>query len=476
MRFTWIGIWLASWVTLWAVMEGVAYKGPEIRKLRSTVFFKMVGQLSDISMNGQVDIKVSVAPFFKRLYLQCKALKNLPTGFHGTALVDDHLVRENMAHGCFMRAQKLTHIMNTWLPEEQLIGHKLLRTKEALWKDNHFSVVTPTNQTRARKTLVKPRRKLDDLVIPDDDISLRDQPVTDSGMLPLDNVTTVLEVNSFYGQMTVPPMTNDRDKRQAIAGAITGIGVGFLGLVGAVTSLFHPSASVADVKKIAKDTDRVLGLEEMQIQHLNSSLSKAIELLGQADSEIVYLLCREQVQFESLILYEEIDSLIEGFGQLLHRKLSPTLIKPEELRRAYQEVVDEMALVGVTPIFPGHLQLYHRDVSHRLDKDSLTFVVSMTIMGERKNGQMMLYAFQPFPLALTKGGDTFVIPQVENYYLGIRNNSMGRVETRVLHQREVNECQVIDHVRVCHLMTHQRKTSEGTCLEALHTFALTRRG
>ena len=115
MKLTWIGIWLTGWVTLWAVLEGVAYKSPEIRSLRSTVFFKQTGMLSNISMNGRVDIKVSVALFFKQLYLQCKELNELPKGFHGTLLVDDHLVRENMAHGCFRRAQQLTRTYNEYM-------------------------------------------------------------------------------------------------------------------------------------------------------------------------------------------------------------------------------------------------------------------------------------------------------------------------------------------------------------------------
>ena len=69
-------------VLIWALMASAVAGGglPEVKPLPSCVSFQPEGDLAGFIMNGQLEVKLAVSPFFKGLATACGRLNAVPKG------------------------------------------------------------------------------------------------------------------------------------------------------------------------------------------------------------------------------------------------------------------------------------------------------------------------------------------------------------------------------------------------------------
>jgi hypothetical protein len=212
-----------------------------------------------------------------------------------------------MAEQCFVKAQHLTSIMTTWIPEEDLHSHHLLQTEHDVYKKSHHSASAPLHDLSAQDTAKKVCKTNSELYIQDEEVIRNDQPADDSPWdlpsapsstsptppSPEDLISSYDDFGRVILEMTPP--TDHRDKRQVLKGGLLGaLGAAGTFVAGAFSNLFHSGASTAAVKHIALDTKAIFSIEEHRLDQVNSSLFRAVGLMRETESEIEYVYAKHK--------------------------------------------------------------------------------------------------------------------------------------------------------------------------------------
>ena len=264
-----------------------------------------------------------------------------------------------------------------------------------------------------------------------------------------------------------------RDKRFVVPLlAAAGAALGITGLAGSFSALFHSGASESELKSLASDLSKVMDVEEEQIGRLNATLGAVLQGLEETDKEGHFLLGFLAMIVQSGVFFERIRDLRLGLTALLHKELSPSLVRADELRRMFSEVKEKMARYDAVPLVSTPLALYSLDVGHTFDSDNLEVNVRLIIPGKQKGADMILYRYLPFPVLMSEADNRYGLPNIHDHYLGVRIDQQNTDKLyHVLTSTEFSECQRVEGVLACNVPTAYHRSSKAVCLEAVFTQA-----
>ena len=491
-----------------ALMVAICFgAAPHVDQLISSVHFEHLGTVAGMATHGMVTFDIEIGGFVKALAEQCRKLQNVHVGKHGTqdTLLGARTMRQAMASRCLSVSQKLTQILSSWIPEEDLHNHPHLQLDLPIFDKEHQSAAAPLDSKSGPLGAFDERLQRDRSRVPgyydstdsyedyDDDHYkdydftvaygntnkvdpglLKDQAAADpAGVVTAPTPTTV--VRAGHGRTEIRRGGLVRNKRFFGAGLLLGT-LGTAALTGAFGGLFHSGATEAEVKHVAEETNHVLGLEEAEIQALNRTLGYTTDLLKTSDKALQYFLALEALGWQANNYFEQVEQLTDGLVHLLHRSLSPGLVRPDALRKGFEEVKARMKIMGAVPLVDNHLSLYTLSVSHTFNAEQLTFKVEVLVPGEMINTRMELWKFVPFPLQTLKEPPLFVVPEMDHHYIGVRRNEAEEEEYRVMTTDEIITCQMVESVRVCKIGNIFHRSSRAICIEQLFTMDLSQPG
>ena len=462
-------------------------EGPRITPLMSSVHYEHLGPVAGMATHGTVSFNIEVGGFFKAMAQQCDKIQNVPIAKHGTqdTVLGARSMRHAMSEHCLKKSQTFTQVMTSWIPEQALHEHPHLQLDEDVYDLGHKSAAAPLNQENGPLAAFDGQQQLDKIRNWE---TARDHEYTyeytdstsniDPGLIKDEPVDPVVFQDASPGAVVNNGGRTEirrRGKRFFGAGLLLGT-LGTAALTGAFGGLFHSGATEAEVKHVAEAEDQVMALQETQIVALNETLGYTADLMKDAKSTLQFFMALEAFAWQVQTYFDQLDDLTDGLIHLLHKSLSPSLVRPEVLKQGFEQVKARMAQFGAVPLCENHLALYTLGVSHTFDPTQLRFTVNVLVPGEMKGTRMELWKFVPFPLQTLRDKPLYVLPEMAHHFLGVRKNQREEEEYRVMTTEDMLTCQMVDSVRICKIGNVIHKSSESICVEALFSMDLSKPG
>ena len=513
----------------WAAHHSVSAASPHVsvRPMETVVHFEDLGPAVGMAAHGSIAFKIKLAPFVRHLAATCQMSDLVYKDAHFDIKIGggEQLVRllDAMEAECYSHARELTQVLTAWIPEQELHGHPLLQLDHELWQEGHKSAAAPLDRPKFKRTgLNNMETAVDpdydeeyyedfDLTLSDDNINL--------DVVQLDGKTPMTKKNKnffrhrgegkTFSKLTEAPseptteampedLTAQRNAtrrapihinrvainrnrpryRRFVTGllAAAGAALGISGLAGAFSGLFHSSASESELKHVAEDINNVLNIEEEQIVRLNATLGGILENMASTAQSGHFLLGMEALQRQNNVFYQRTTELIKGLVALLHRELTPSLVRTDHLRELFESVTRKMAAFHAKPLISSPLSLFSLDVGHSIDLETLELTVEMLVPGQQTGTAMRIYRFVNFPMQMSPYGHQYGLPVVKDHYLGVRDDhSTGKI-FHVLTAAEYAECKRVEGLHVCNIPNVYHRSSRARCVEQLFSQELSYNG
>jgi hypothetical protein len=166
-------------------------------------------------------------------------------------------------------------------------------------------------------------------------------------------------------------------------------------------------------------------------------------------------------------LSDQTTNFLTGLNDLLHGRLSPTIISPETLKAALQKLSSKLRSKSLVLAIENEHQAYNYPVSYR-QFSNLTIEVHLHVPALREHDILNLYKFMPLPLIIENPhGPAYAMPKPEHQYLAINGD---KSQYRVMPAADLaNECSHIGDLFICRHSNLVAKKSRPNCLVALFT-------
>ena len=192
--------------------------------------------------------------------------------------------------------------------------------------------------------------------------------------------------------------TTIRNKRQAV-------GMAIMGLIAAGGALFqwHELHSIANrqdkLTLVIKDHETRLKLDERSIDEIDRTVNAlSLQVKGEGDRVI-----RDETMFVVKATldtaYAESQRIIRGVNTLANNRLSPDLIKTQELIKAVETIRINLRSEGYELGISQYQEVFACETSH-LIFDNGTLIIMVHLPAQQKNSQMKLYEYSGIPWSL----------------------------------------------------------------------------
>ena len=490
---------------------------PRVEDLQPVLHFEELGELVGLASHGQIDFTIHLKPFVLSMADRCSSISlilnraMLSQGNNSPGLNRNMLMMTDALNlECRHHARRLTHMLTAWVTEKDLLAHPDLKMPFDIYHRGHDSAAAPLDHEGREEPGDRTDKyhgfgandfsdddyDYEDFVghhLPEDDLmpnrpyypevkgyqrkdAKRSRPsvVKNVVVTPTEQPEPEVTTSEIRKRSTFPSLgksISSRPRNKRFVGILTALGLGALGataLTGAFSSAFSSSASEAELRHVASDLRAVTHLEEHQIQALNRTFERSMELLLMTTGAEEFLFAYDAVTRMLGAFYEEVSDLVTGLEHLLHKSLSPRLVRPDELKDLWVTIYNKLAQYGSTPIGRTPLTLYSLDVGHSFEYESLTIKVRMLVPGEKVDSRQTLFRYTNFPIALSNEPHHFGLPVIDNYYLGVRHSKEETVY-RTLSLQDFQSCRTFEGVKTCHLANVEHRTPAAKCLTALYS-------
>ena len=487
---------------------------PRVEDLQPALHFEELGELVGLASHGQIDFDIHLKPFVLSMADRCSSVSLIlnrarlsqnrisPSLNKNMLMMTDALNVE-----CRHHARRLTHMFTAWVTEKDLLEHPDLKMPFDVYHRGHKSAAAPLDHKNREEPEARPDKYNDiscedyeyenfgghPLPLPEDDLipnrpyfpetkghqrkgikRSRSDIANNVVVTPTEQPEPEVTTSEIRKRSTFPSLgktISSRRRSKRFAGILTALGLGALGataLTGAFSSAFSSSASEAELRHVASDLRAVTHLEEHQIQALNQTFERSMELMLMTSGAEEFLFAYDAVTRMLEAFYEDVSDLITGLEHLLHRSLSPRLVRPDELKSLWLKIYNRLVQYGSVPIGRTPLTLFSLDVGHSFDYETLTIKVRMLVPGEKIDSRQSLFRYTNFPISLSSDPHHFGLPVIDNYYLGVRHSEEETVY-RTLSLQDLQSCTTVEGVKTCHLSNVEHRSPAAKCLTALYS-------
>ena len=268
-----------------------------------------------------------------------------------------------------------------------------------------------------------------------------------------------------------------RKKRQVvIAGiaAVAGIAAAVAGIAATFSAIFsHQDLSeiVANQKRVVRVLDNVnsrLQISERGMRILNDT----VRFIGENED---FLELRQDALTDALLINQaidvadsEVDRFLQGVFELEQHRLSPSLLRNDQLDPGLDYVKAELASEGFISAITTAADLFKMHTSH-IFFPNLTLSVIIHIPAYKAGSLLYLKQFLPFPLHIPDPDNEldghYVVPQMEQTLFAVTKDNSYQVSLR---PEELEACTTYGELQYCPELTVFKRRSTDGCLAALY--------
>ena len=389
----------------------------------SQVYFSECGRIAGISTSAALILDVDVTQAFINLHQHCQAIlsvnlsKGAPDDPRTIAL---GMLLKAKGQRCLLQSKRLTQTLSQWISERELVNHESLLVQDPLYQTHDGEPVRSMASPRHTARVHDPNSQTDLLLKEPAMYTTRSPRSTSPPITATPAFQDPVNQNVFIGHSEDEDYTNIfneyfdvkghpnssaehvREKRQAIA--LFGLGALFSwavnGVVGSLSSLFHPKVSEAKISRNFHESASIDHQMQREVEMLNMTMAQALRALQEDEdfeTQLVAFLTLSDMVEET---FHRMDRFNPAIIALLHGNLHPDLVDPEDLKDKFEDIVEELKQHKAQPLFSNVLGLYSLSITHSFHKESLSFRIQLLIPGELFNTQRTLYRLIPFPIEL----------------------------------------------------------------------------
>lgn len=217
--------------------------------------------------------------------------------------------------------------------------------------------------------------------------------------------------------------------------------------------------------------------QELDIEHTRSSVNKiaigrcldAARQLARRQRRFTYYNDDMHMYMQALVTLNTVgaraERLIAGTSDLIHGRLSPTLIEPKYLREALATLEEKLEKNGLILAIDYAHQAYDYPVSYQR-LENKTIVAHLHIPALAQNDIMTLYKFMPLPLQVdTDVNDAFALPLPNDMFIAVNRDRTRYKQVSSLEM--ATECSHVGDLFFCQNSNQVTKKSKPSCLLAM---------